>query len=84
MPLDQLLLLPKAVQEEKQLALEGGPGAVLVEIVQERVLDLFENPARVEALRQKIDEARLADADGAFDSDEIEIHPPLTEMSGAL
>ena len=83
-PLGQLLLLAEAVQEEEELALESRAGPVLVEVVQEGVLDVFENLASLQAARKELDEARLADADGSLDGDELEIHPLLSKRKGRI
>ena len=74
-PLRQLLLPAVAVQQEEELALEGGAGPVLIEVVQERVLGALEDLARLQAGGEELDEARLADPDRSLDGDELEIHP---------
>ena len=48
--LGQLLVLAEPAQEKEQLALEGRPGLVLVEVAQEGVVDLFLDGLRVEPL----------------------------------
>ncbi len=65
--LDDLLLLLEARQQEVELGLEGGARAVLVELVEERVLDVLEHLDPLEAAGQELDQRGLADPDGAVD-----------------
>ena len=68
----QLLLVPH--EEEEQLCLEGGSGFVAVEVLQERVVQVFVDAGGAEMGSEKLHERRLADADGSFNRDVVKVH----------
>jgi hypothetical protein len=52
-------------QEEEELGLKRGARLVLIELSQEGIVDLLENPLGVELPSQELYEGRLADTDGS-------------------
>ena len=70
--LGDVLLLLEAGEEEVDLGLEGGAGAVLVELAEERVAHVFEDLHAVEAGGEHLHEGGLADPDGAVHGQVVE------------
>src|SRR6185295_571973 len=68
--LEELLLLAEPAEQEEELRLEGVLAAVLVEARQKRILfHHLENAAGVEALRERLDQRGLSDADRSLHRD---------------
>src|ERR1043166_5801596 len=67
--LRELLLLVEARQQEEQLGPERRPPPVLVEVVEERVVGVFEDLRPAEPFGEHRDQRRLPDADRPLDRD---------------
>ena len=67
--LHRLLLLLEPLEDEVELGLEGRARTVLVEVGEERVVDVLEHAHRLEPAGDQVDERRLADPDRAVDRD---------------
>src|SRR5436189_5304154 len=70
--LRELPQLPNPLEKEEQLRRQRESGHVLVEARQERILlRTLQDQGRVQPAGQTLGEARLADADRAFDDDVV-------------
>ena len=67
--LRDLALLLVAGEEKEELRLKRRTCLLLVEVSQERVVDVLENLRPMEAPREHFDERRLSDADRTVDRD---------------
>src|SRR5205809_819844 len=68
----ELRQLPNPLEKEEQLRRQRESGHVLVEARQERILlRTLQDQGRVQPAGQTLGEARLADADRAFDDDVV-------------
>jgi len=56
-----------ARQQEVELGLEGGPGSIEVEGLEERVVDVFEDRGAFEVLGEHLDKGGLSGADRSVD-----------------
>ena len=65
-------MLLEARQQIVELSLESGAGTILVELVQEGILGVFQDLDAFKPARQHVDQRRLADADRAVDRQLVE------------